>query len=154
MSLLSWNCWGLGNLSAILALKDLIRYYHPDIIFLCETLVLSHCTKDIRSQIGFDYCFSVDANGKSSDLTFFWRYPFKCHLLNYSYFISLEINLPGSYVWQLIGYYGFPEHERCPNSWNHFQSITHSSLDPWYIFGDFNDLLSNDDKVGNLAHPN
>jgi exonuclease III len=39
MSLLSWNCRGLGNSSAVPTLRDLVRKYKVDVIFLCETLV-------------------------------------------------------------------------------------------------------------------
>lgn len=47
MIVLSWNCRGLGNLSAIPSLKDLTRSHKPDVIFLCETLV--HGKKKLKS---------------------------------------------------------------------------------------------------------
>jgi len=94
--------------SAIPVQKDHIHSYHPNVIFLCETLLYSKCIDDNRLQIGFNCCFSVDANGRSDGLAMFWKHPFKCHLLNYSSnFINMEIHLLGKPVWQLAGYYGF-----------------------------------------------
>lgn len=37
MSLLSWNCQGLGVTLIVRALKDIIRRYKPSLIFLMET---------------------------------------------------------------------------------------------------------------------
>lgn len=41
MSLLAWNCRGLGNPQVILSFRDLVRSYRPVVIFLSKTLVLS-----------------------------------------------------------------------------------------------------------------
>ncbi|MCI72567.1 RNA-directed DNA polymerase (Reverse transcriptase), partial [Trifolium medium] len=37
MKLISWNCRGLGNPTAVRALKKLIKDQSPDIVFLMET---------------------------------------------------------------------------------------------------------------------
>ncbi|PNY06212.1 hypothetical protein L195_g002675 [Trifolium pratense] len=37
MKVLSWNCQGLGNPKTVRALKKLIAYNQPDILFLMET---------------------------------------------------------------------------------------------------------------------
>jgi exonuclease III len=37
MKLISWNCRGLGNATAVRALKKLIKDQTPDIVFLMET---------------------------------------------------------------------------------------------------------------------
>jgi exonuclease III len=37
MKILSWNCRGLGKMSAVRALRKLINTHQPDIVFLTET---------------------------------------------------------------------------------------------------------------------
>lgn len=37
MKVLSWNCRGLESLSTISQLKEELRIYLPDLVFLCET---------------------------------------------------------------------------------------------------------------------
>ena len=37
MSLLSWNCWGLGNLQSVNALEKVVRKEDPKLVFLMET---------------------------------------------------------------------------------------------------------------------
>ena len=60
MSIISWNCRGLDNLSVISILFDIIQTFHLDIIFLCETLMNSLHIEEITNLIGFDSCLVVD----------------------------------------------------------------------------------------------
>jgi len=153
MSILSWNCWSLGNLSEIPSLKDLIHAYHSDVIFLCETLVLYQRT--IRMKFGFDSCFSVNVNGISNGLTLFWKHTFTYSLLNFSInFINVEVQVPRKPCWQITSFYGFSKSDRRRDSWNLIHSISSFSLLHWCIIGDFNDLLSNDETIGNSEHAN
>jgi hypothetical protein len=84
MSLIGWNCRGLGNLSVVPKLKYLVRYYKLDTLFLSETLVHSNKTNEFRHLLGFDNCFSVSSNGRSGGLALFWQNSFNCTILNYS----------------------------------------------------------------------
>ena len=71
----SWNCRGLGNPRAVLALRDIIKSRKLNFIFLCETLV--HANKINEMKYFFSYyrsfcmdresrrgwaCFSLEAN--------------------------------------------------------------------------------------------
>jgi len=84
MSIISWNCRGLGSLSAIPNLKFLVRYYKPDALFLRETLVFKNKMEEFHYVLGFDYCFAVDRQGRSGGIALFWRNSFNCKILNYS----------------------------------------------------------------------
>jgi len=95
MSIIAWSCRGLGNLSVVLKLKYLVRYYKPDALFLSETLVHSNKTNDFRYMLSFDNCFSVSSNGRSGGLTLFWQNSFVCTVLDYSTnHINVEVNDP------------------------------------------------------------
>lgn len=154
MSLLSWNYRGLGSPSAVPILRDVVRTYHVDIFFLCETLVQSNRIEDIHFQLGFDSCFVVNSNGRSGGLALFWKKPYDCHLISYSSnFIDVQIHQPGQLIWRLTGFYGYPERDRRRDSWNLLRSLATDSILPWCIFGDFNVLLSNDEKTGLVDHP-
>ncbi|KAL5172575.1 hypothetical protein HKD37_16G045299 [Glycine soja] len=120
----------IANLSAILILRDFIRFHQSDVIFLCETLVSSQHIKEIECQI-------VYPNGKSDDLAIFW----KLHAVE-------------DPIWCFIIFYGYLERYDKRNSWDLLRHIASLSFIPWCILGDFNDLLSRDDKIGNYDHPN
>ncbi|CAH9143861.1 unnamed protein product, partial [Cuscuta epithymum] len=154
MILLSWNCWGLGHPSAVPALRDLVRRHKPDIIFLCETLCYSTRVEEVRRLIGFEACFSVDKEGKSGGLAILWRVASMVDLVNYSKnFINVLIKEDGSDPWRLTGFYGVPDRSRRRESWEILRSLASLSTLPWCIVGDFNDILTQDEKRGWVDHP-
>lgn len=55
MSIMSWNYRDLGNLRAVLVLKDPIRTHKSIDIFLFETLVNISNIEEIRVKIGYDF---------------------------------------------------------------------------------------------------
>nr|DAD49162.1 TPA_asm: hypothetical protein HUJ06_019099 [Nelumbo nucifera] len=128
MICLSWNCRGLGNPRAVHALRELIHSYKPDVIFLIETLV----------HIGFVGAFAVDRDERGGGIAFLWKAPNMCSLSNN------HIN----------AFYGYPNRSHRRESWNLLCAICASSRLPWCCIGDFNDMLSPEDKQGRLDHPN
>lgn len=46
------------------------------------------------------------------------------------------------------------ERERRRDSWRMLCQLSSLSPIPWCIIGDFNDILSADDKCGKIEHPN
>lgn len=52
MIILSWNCMGLGHPCAVSLLRDLVRSYKSDVIFLFETL--SHAIKIENVRVWID----------------------------------------------------------------------------------------------------
>lgn len=109
MTILSWNCRGLGNPRAVLVLRELIRTHTPDIIFLFETLVHAQKLEDIRIKIGYEGCFAVNRDGRSGGIGVFWRCSSTCSLLSFSNnHVDMEILDNAIGGWCLTGFYGFP----------------------------------------------
>ena len=73
MSLVSWNCRGLGNPRAIRFLKDLLVQKRPSFVFLCETFCGWDKVEQVRAVLDFEGCFVVDAVGHSGGLVMFWK---------------------------------------------------------------------------------
>ena len=55
--------------------------------------------------------------------------------------------------WRLTSYYGFPERGRRRDSWALFRSLRPTFDLPWCCFGDFNDMLSLDNKKEGVPQP-
>lgn len=64
MNYLSWNCRGLGNLSAVRVFRDLIKSRNPDLVFLYEMLVDAKVIKELVDKCGFSRSFAVDRVGR------------------------------------------------------------------------------------------
>lgn len=71
MSLLRWNCRGLGNRRTARELHHLVREKHPHFLFLIETKVCFDYFKRIRIMCGFEGLFTVDPVGQSWGLALF-----------------------------------------------------------------------------------
>lgn len=154
MILLSWNCRGLGHPRAVPSLRDLVRSHKPDIIFLCETLCNENKVQEVRRVLGFEGCFVVDKQGRSGGLALLWRKNSLCEVQNYSQnFINTIVREDSQQEWRLTGFYGIPQRERRRESWNLLRTLASQSTLPWCIVGDFNDLLSHDEKKGRVLHP-
>ena len=84
MIILSWNCRGLGQPSAVPSLRDLVRCHKPDVVFLCETLSTSIRMEEVKRQLGFECCVVVDCQGRSGGLAMLWNRSNLCELISYS----------------------------------------------------------------------
>ncbi|GAU10318.1 hypothetical protein TSUD_418940, partial [Trifolium subterraneum] len=155
MKILSWNCRGLSTPSAIPNLRNIAQGHQPDILFLSETLSKAQTMERVRVSLKFNSCLSVDVEGRSGGLSVMWRDTIKCRVMNYSRnFINLVVEDKEEGEWRLTCYYGYPERGRRSQAWKLLRELRDMSDLPWCIIGDFNDLLSQEDKRGNHPHPN
>ncbi|XP_074374118.1 uncharacterized protein LOC141714500 [Apium graveolens] len=149
MSCLSWNCRGLGNPQTIRALYDLIKDHKPSFVFLIETISVASKIEELRVLFGFEFCFSVDRGGRGGGLAVLWKGPLQCQISGYSQHhidvVFLENNVES---WRLSCYYGHPERTRRRESWALICKLASISVLPWWIWGDFNDLMNVEDKKG------
>ena len=67
--------------------------------------------------------------------------------------IDLEdLGREGNPIWRITGIYGFPNDEDKCKTWNVIASLNNSAL-PWLCFGDFNELLAQQEKRGDPPKP-
>lgn len=110
--------------------------------------------EDVRRRIGFDGCFAVDKIGRSGGVAFFWRNSMKCDIVSYSmHHIDFCIDDDRNGRWRITGFYGYPERTRRRESWALIRRLVRTFNLSWCVIGEFNDLLSPDDKQGWVDHP-
>ncbi|XP_073066021.1 uncharacterized protein [Primulina eburnea] len=154
MIIISWNCRGLGQPRAVPVLCELIRTHKADVVFLSETLVYSSRIEEIRVKLGFAGALSVDRVGRSGGLALLWRHKDLCTIKDFSRnHINAEIKEDDKPTWRITCFYGLPERQRKRDSWNLLQRLSGLSNLPWCCIGDFNDILSFEEKKRRVEHP-
>lgn len=155
MSLVSWNCRGLGNPQAIRFLKDLLVQKRPNIVFLCETYFSKEKVEQVRTQIGFDGCFVVEALGHSGGLIMLWQYVNDVSVLNFSNsHVDLKVSIPNLPLFRLTGFYGDPNRSSRTRGWSKIWRLAEINQLPWCLIGDLNNTPSHTDKKGGIPYPN
>jgi exonuclease III len=84
MSILCWNCRGLGNPRTVRDLCRLVKEKKPNLVFLIETKLRTDKLERIRIRIGFNSVFGVDSVGRSGGLALLWSDEISVEVQNYS----------------------------------------------------------------------
>ena len=80
MSLLSWNCWRLGNHRTVNSLKNVIKVEAPKIVFLMETKSCKGWMEEVCDECGFKNRLIIPSDGFSGDLTLLWKKEVTIHV--------------------------------------------------------------------------
>ena len=107
MSILSLNCRGLGDKSAVGELSRLIKFQRPRIVFLMETKLKKKGTEEVKNELKIDNVVCVDRIGMSGGLALFWDSEWDVNLrtLSKSHIDVIVTNKDGvsmeidSYLW-------------------------------------------------------
>ena len=73
MSILSWNCRGLGNRLTVLALKRALRVEAPKFVFLIETKLSSDSMNALKNELGYSQGVVISSVGSSGGLALLWK---------------------------------------------------------------------------------
>lgn len=107
MSLLCWNCKGLGNHRTVRDLCRRIKEKCPNLVFLMETKLRSNKLNLIKYKTGFQNLFVVDGVGRSGGLALFWDEDIDVQIKNYSKrHINAKVIMKSRGVpWMFTGFY-------------------------------------------------
>ena len=73
MSLLVWNCRGLGNLRTEDQLADFVWPKDPSVVFLAETWIDKARLEQVQRSIQFKNLFVVPRCNKARGLAILWK---------------------------------------------------------------------------------
>ncbi|KAA8517928.1 hypothetical protein F0562_015384 [Nyssa sinensis] len=129
MKLISWNCRGLGNPRAIRALHDLVKREAPILIFLLETKIPARRFDELKFDLGFPIGIAVDS-------------------------CDAVVEEEGVRKWRISGFYGSLDISGITESWDFLRMLKSRCSLLWLCFGDFNEMLSLNEKRGMASTPN
>ena len=84
MSLLVWNCRGLGNLRTEDQLADMVRAKDPSVVFIAETWTDRARLERVQNKIQFKNMFESPKRDKAGGLALFWKEDFPLDIETFS----------------------------------------------------------------------
>ncbi|KAM6567220.1 hypothetical protein CsatA_026348 [Cannabis sativa] len=150
MKIISWNARGLGNPSAFRHLRLLVQQQSPHILFLMETKLPDNSVPRVRQSLRFPNGLESPRSGLSGGLLLLWKDEVEISLLHMgSTFFDCYMTIENSPTVHLTCFYGAPEVHNRQASWTLLERLADVAPHlPWFVIGDFNEILSNSNKSG------
>lgn len=73
MKTLSWNVRGLGNPRTIRLVRQMLKSYIPQIVFLMETKLDTKHMERVRRKFGYGSGIEMGVDGSRGGLALFWK---------------------------------------------------------------------------------
>ncbi|KAK3192990.1 hypothetical protein Dsin_024300 [Dipteronia sinensis] len=141
-----WNARGLGSNRAFNILRSHKQETKPELMFLIKTKCDHVKMEKWRVQLGYSSKLVVNSIGRSGGLCIFWDESIDVTLLTFSQeHIDVMIKEKDRQQWRFTGFYGHPDRNQKHHSWTRLAGM---SCLPWVCMGDFNEVLSDDEKLG------
>lgn len=156
MIVAAWNCRGAGSSLTIPCLKEVIHLHSPNIIFLCETKNQKKFLNGFKRKIGFEEMALVDPVGKAGGLAVFWKKATNVlDVLSTPFTLELMLNIDNDAgTWWCIFVYASTDDNMRKNQWDFLTNRSKIWGKNKVLIGDFNDIISNDEKWGGRVRPN
>ena len=138
-------------------LSDLLSRHSPAIVVVTETRVGGERAKAITDRLPFDGAIHADTIGLSGGIWVLWNSAVVevTQLAKTEQEIHVTVKvLDSNHTWILSSIYACPRLVERRLLWNNLSSIANLHHLPWLMVGDFNELLScNDKQGGNPLNP-
>ena len=150
MSVLAWNFQGLGTPLEIHTLTEEVKGKNPILVFLAKTKATTDRMKGFQHKLGITQGIIVPSDGKSGGLVMLWKEGVDVRFKSCSHsHIEVVVQGEGSGgPWRTTGFYGHPVTSKRQSSWQLIESLYAQCKMPWLVYGDFNEIMHPDEKIG------
>lgn len=151
MNIVIWNCRGALKPSFQNHVRDLVALHDPIIFVVVETHIGGDRAKEIIERLPFQGAIHNDTIGFAGGLWLLWdsdRVEIT-NLVNTEQEIHVLVKVRSSNLsWFFTTIYASPRLRERYLLWNNLFAIANAHNMPWLMAGDFNELLSANDKLG------
>ena len=120
-----------------------------------ETKSKKNRMERIKNRIGFSNGLIVPSVGRSGGIALLWTREISLEVKSYTKFhVDTVVSEASSdYRWRITGFYGHPETHKRYESWHLLGFLNNQLHLPWLCLGDFNEILSMNEKFGGANRP-
>ncbi|XP_030969697.1 uncharacterized protein LOC115989974 [Quercus lobata] len=155
MSILSWNCRGLGNPWTVNAFKRAWNKKAPIYVFLMEIKLITDQLNAKKQGWTYNQGIAISFEGSSGGLALLWKPDAKVYVKNFSrWFIDAHVVCETTgLTWKLTGFYGQLDTSKREETWTLLESLGQSNTLPWLCVGDYNEIVKCSEKLGGALRP-
>ena len=105
-----------------------------------------------KEKAGFVFGFIVPKAKNYIGLVMLWKKEIKLEIMGYAgnFIDAIVIDESSNYSRRITGFYGHPEMHKRKESWEQLKSLNKRFQLLWICFGDFNEILSVNEKWGGV----
>ena len=137
MSVISWNCKGLGNPITVNALQKVALEKDPTLVFLMETKFDVMEMDGVKRKIERQQGLVVPSIRKAGGLALLWKNSLQVDRLTYSpgHIDAIVFEEQRLKKWRFTGFYGHLETRKRGESWTLLENLSRRSHLPWVCMG-------------------
>ena len=151
MKVLCWNIQGGKKPQAVTELLYLKNKYNPDIIFVIETLTNNSNSQRILKALHFHNKLIIDPVNHMGGMWVCWNNSTITvqHYVTHDRLAHLDILYkPHNKMYSILGTYCPAQNVEKDPFWSFLTNYVSGLQFPWLLLGDFNEMLSPQDKMG------
>ena len=131
-----------------------MRKKGPTILLFMETKLVVREMEPIKYEQGFPSMLAVSSKVPCGGLALFWESKVVVNMQTYSpHRIDAQVLTPSSPPWRLTGIYGHLEKQMKLKTWKLLRNLNTRSSLPWMCIGDYNEILTFEEKNGTNPRP-
>ena len=123
-------------------------------VFLAKTLIDDARLQFVQRSIGFNHRWVIPRVGRGAGLVLYWKASINLTMEGSNrYYIDAMIDKNIENEWRLAGFYGESDTVRRHEAWNKLRALNLQPEKPWLCYGDFNEIIRQDEKLGGARRP-
>ena len=155
MKMIAWNCQGAGSESFRTHAYELHRRHHPDILIIVEPRIAEGRAQAVIDTLPYTHSRKVDPTGFSGGIWLLWNESssFNIEIIthsDHSLHALVKVQSP-SITFVLTAVYASPNFAKRKIFLNYLENLATTINLPWVLLGDFNDMISENEKMGGLS---
>ncbi|KAK9046398.1 hypothetical protein V6N11_052286 [Hibiscus sabdariffa] len=130
--------------------KEFVREHKPGIVALFKPRISGYGDDQVVKRLGFPHSFRVECHGFSGGMWLMWDDSVDIVILKISnQFIHFKVTVvAGNMSFLMTAVYASPCSSKRKFLWPHLATLNPDNNVPWLIGGDFNVILSGDERTG------
>ena len=148
-----WNCQGVGSPLTVPQLREVNNLSSPSLIFLSETKNRKPVIDRIARRLRFENSVVVEAMNRAGGMAMFWSRDTNILEVNTTAFtiVAKIEDSDSNCIWWFVGLYASCDSLIRREQWRVISRRKRLWGDRFLIAGDFNDILSNEEKWGGVV---